>query len=140
MLYLGIDQHARQLMISLRDGSGDVLQARQVSTRPEKIQAFLTKLTKERLRDDELLFAVVEAFGFHLHDPWFVNKIDRKSSAFPPLIAARNLAGFYVLVSATLFLCYSLPNGLRIAHDFRSFAQKQPRLDRTPTETQKSFF
>ncbi len=30
MLYLGIDQHARQLTISLRDESGDVLQARQV--------------------------------------------------------------------------------------------------------------
>ena len=26
MLYLGIDQHARQLTISLRDESGDVLQ------------------------------------------------------------------------------------------------------------------
>ena len=33
MLYLGIDQHARQITISLRDDSGDVLQARQVSTR-----------------------------------------------------------------------------------------------------------
>ena len=31
MLYLGIDQHTRQLTISLRDESGDVLQARQVS-------------------------------------------------------------------------------------------------------------
>ena len=32
MLYLGIDQHARQITISLRDDSGDVLQARQVGT------------------------------------------------------------------------------------------------------------
>ena len=31
MLYLGIDQHARQITISLRDDSGDVLQARQVA-------------------------------------------------------------------------------------------------------------
>ena len=51
MLYLGIDQHARQLTISLRDDSGDVLLARQVSTRPEKVQAFFTKPTRERLRD-----------------------------------------------------------------------------------------
>ncbi len=36
--HLGIDQHARQLTILLRDESGDVLQARQVSTRPEKLQ------------------------------------------------------------------------------------------------------
>ena len=27
MLYLGIDQHARQITISLRDDQGDVLQA-----------------------------------------------------------------------------------------------------------------
>ncbi len=32
MFYLGIDQHARQITISLRDEGGDVLQARQVST------------------------------------------------------------------------------------------------------------
>ena len=30
MLYLGIDQHARQITISLRDENGDVLMARQV--------------------------------------------------------------------------------------------------------------
>ncbi|WP_296458534.1 hypothetical protein [Rubinisphaera sp.] len=40
MLFLGIDQDARQLTISLRDQQGDVLLARQVSTRPEKILQF----------------------------------------------------------------------------------------------------
>ena len=65
MLYLGIDQHARQLTISLRDESGDVLLARQVSTRPEKIQAFFTKLTRDRLRDGESFIAVVEVCGFN---------------------------------------------------------------------------
>lgn len=30
MYYLGINQHARQLTISLRDEQGDVVQARQV--------------------------------------------------------------------------------------------------------------
>jgi hypothetical protein len=44
MLYLGIDQHARQLTISLRDEDGDVLMARQVSTRPEKIQEFFQRI------------------------------------------------------------------------------------------------
>jgi transposase len=34
MFYLGIDQHARQITISLRDEHGDVVQARQVSTQP----------------------------------------------------------------------------------------------------------
>ena len=47
MLYLGIDQHARQITISLRDENGDVVMARQVSTRPEKIQEFFQRLTVE---------------------------------------------------------------------------------------------
>ena len=49
MLYLGIDQHARQLTISLRNEEGDVLLARQVSTQSEKINAFFEYLTRERL-------------------------------------------------------------------------------------------
>ena len=65
MLYLGIDQHARQITISLRDDSGDVLQARQVSTRPEKIHAFFAKLTRERVRHGESFIAVVEVCGFN---------------------------------------------------------------------------
>ncbi|MEK6246702.1 MAG: IS110 family transposase [Planctomycetales bacterium] len=65
MLYLGIDQHARQLTISLRDEEGDVLQARQVSTRPEKIAKFFDRLTRERLRDGESFVAVVEVCGFN---------------------------------------------------------------------------
>ena len=40
MLYLGIDQHARQITISLRNEQGDVIQARQVSTEPAKIMDF----------------------------------------------------------------------------------------------------
>ena len=47
MLYLGIDQHARQITISLRDENGDVLMARQVSTKPEKVHEFFQRLTRE---------------------------------------------------------------------------------------------
>lgn len=65
MLYLGIDQHARQLTISLRDENGDVIQTRQVSTQPEKVNAFFADLTRERLRDDEEFIAVVEVCGFN---------------------------------------------------------------------------
>ena len=65
MLYLGIDQHARQLTISLRDDSGDVLQARQVSTQPEKLHEFFTKLTRERLAGGEAFITVVEVCGFN---------------------------------------------------------------------------
>lgn len=36
MLDLGIDQHACQITISLPDDRGSILQARQVSPRPER--------------------------------------------------------------------------------------------------------
>jgi len=65
MLYLGIDQHARQITISLRDDGGDVLQARQVSTQPDKINAFFRQLTRERLHDGESFVAVLEVCGFN---------------------------------------------------------------------------
>src|SRR6476660_3584584 len=65
MLYLGIDQHARQITISLRDERGDVLMARQVSTRPEKIHEFFQRLTRERLQSGESFVAVLEVCGFN---------------------------------------------------------------------------
>lgn len=65
MLYLGIDQHARQITISLRDESGDVVQARQVSTEPQKINAFFQRLTRERLQKGETFVAVLEVCGFN---------------------------------------------------------------------------
>ena len=65
MLYLGIDQHARQITISLRDEKGDVLLARQVSTQPEKINAFFQQLTRERLRNGDSFVAVLEVCGFN---------------------------------------------------------------------------
>ncbi len=65
MLYLGIDQHARQITVSLRGEDGDVLQARQVSTQPEKVHAFFRQLTRQRLRADESFVAVLEVCGFN---------------------------------------------------------------------------
>lgn len=65
MLYLGIDQHARQITISLRDDHGDIVQARQVSTEPKKINAFFQQLTRQRLRKGESFVAVLEVCGFN---------------------------------------------------------------------------
>src|SRR5690348_1362699 len=53
MLYPGIDQHARQITVSLRAEDGDVLQARQESTQPEKVNAFFQQLTRDRLGNGE---------------------------------------------------------------------------------------
>jgi transposase len=65
MLYLGIDQHARQLTVSLRGESGDVLLARQVSTEPDRIHAFFGQLTRDRLGAGESFVAVLEVCGFN---------------------------------------------------------------------------
>ncbi|MBV12213.1 MAG: hypothetical protein CMN21_23735 [Rubinisphaera sp.] len=45
-LFLGINQHARQLTVSLRDQQGDVLLARQFSTHLAKILQFFDQLTQ----------------------------------------------------------------------------------------------
>jgi transposase len=74
MLHLGIDQHARQITISLCDENGDVLQARQVSTQSERINEFFQRPTREWLREGESFVAVLEVCGFNawlirlLHD------------------------------------------------------------------------
>src|SRR5690349_8522692 len=65
MLYLGIDQHARQLTVSLRGESGDVLLARQVSTEPDRVRAFFTQLTRDRVPAGDGFVAVLEVCGFN---------------------------------------------------------------------------
>ncbi len=73
MLYLGIDQHALQITFSLRDDQGDVLQARQVSTQPEKVPAFFTQLTQNYLREGDSFLAVVEVCGFN---DWLIRLLE----------------------------------------------------------------
>ena len=65
MLFLGIDQHARQLTVSLRDQQGDVLLARQVSTRPAKVLKFFDQLTQRCAEAGERFIAVLEVCGFN---------------------------------------------------------------------------
>ena len=74
MLYLGIDQHARQITISLRDENGEVVMARQVSTRPEKIHEFFQRLTRDRLQNGESFVAVLEVCGFN---DWLIRMLER---------------------------------------------------------------
>lgn len=65
MLFLGIDQHARQLTVSLRDQEGDVILARQVFTRPKKVLEFFDQLIRRCLQRQESFIAVVEVCGFN---------------------------------------------------------------------------
>ncbi len=65
MLFLGIDQHARQLTVPLRDHHGDVILARQVSTQPEKILSRFDQLTRCCAKREEPFIAVLEVCGFN---------------------------------------------------------------------------
>jgi transposase len=64
MLYLGIDQHRKQLTVSLRDEAGDVVLRRQVSTRWERVRAFFDELRK-RAEAEGGFVAIVEVCGFN---------------------------------------------------------------------------
>ena len=44
MLYLGIDQHRKQLTVSVRNEAGDAVLRRQVSTEWERVRAFFDEL------------------------------------------------------------------------------------------------
>ena len=44
MLYLGIDQHRKQLTVSVRNEQGDVVLKRQVSTEWERVRKFFKEL------------------------------------------------------------------------------------------------
>jgi transposase len=63
MLYLGIDQHHRQITVSIRDDEGTVIVRRQVSTQPDKVRAFLEDVRRES--GEEGFMAVVEVCGFN---------------------------------------------------------------------------
>ena len=71
MLYLGIDQHHKQITISLRDGEGSVIQRRQVSTRPEKARAFLEDLAHRSGEDG--FMAILEVCGFN---DWLIELLE----------------------------------------------------------------
>lgn len=63
MLYLGIDQHHRQITVSLRDDGGSVMLRRQVSTRPEKVRAFFRQVVDQA--GEGGFMAIVEVCGFN---------------------------------------------------------------------------
>lgn len=67
MLYLGCDQHRKQITISLRNEAGEVLERRQVGTRPDKIQAFLGDVRKRAA--EEGVMTILEVCGFN---DWFI--------------------------------------------------------------------
>ena len=65
MFYLGIDQHANQLTVSLRNQDGDVVLRKQISTKPLKILQFFEKLTDRCAQNNCGFWAIVEVCGFN---------------------------------------------------------------------------
>ena len=68
MLYVAIDQHAKQITVCVRNEEGETVLRRQVSTRPEKITAFFGQLTE---MDAEFL-AILEVCGFN---DWLIEEL-----------------------------------------------------------------
>lgn len=64
MLYLGIDQHRKQLTVNLRNEAGDAVLRRQVSTQWEKVKAFFAELRKQAEAEGGYM-AIVEVCGFN---------------------------------------------------------------------------
>ena len=73
MLYLGIDQHAKQLTISLRNEPGETVLRRQVSTQPEKIDAFFEQL--HEFADGGGFMAILEVCGFN---DWLIERLSKE--------------------------------------------------------------
>lgn len=72
MLYLGIDQHKRQLTVNLRGEDGSVLLKRQVSTRWEKVRAFFADLA-EKAGPEGGFWAMLEVCGMN---PWLLEMLE----------------------------------------------------------------
>jgi len=69
MLYLGIDQHKRQLTVNLRSEDGSVILQRQVSTVWEKVRAFFADLAV-KARPEGGFLAILEVCGMN---PWLLD-------------------------------------------------------------------
>ena len=78
MLYLGIDQHSKQLTICIRNEAGAVILRRQVSTKPAKIAAFLVEIVNL----DPKFTAILEVCGFN---DWLIETL-RKTNCHKVLL------------------------------------------------------
>ncbi len=63
MLYLGIDQHRKQLTVCVRNEEGDVTLRRQVSTEWRRVRAFFAGISEEACGDG--FVAILEVCGFN---------------------------------------------------------------------------
>jgi transposase len=74
MLYVGIDQHRKQLTVSVREESGNVILRRQVSTEWRKVRAFFDEL-RDLAESHGGYISVVEVCGFN---DWLLELLPEK--------------------------------------------------------------
>lgn len=69
MLYIGIDLHGKQMTVNIRDEGGTVIQRRQVSTRPLKVEQFFEQV---HALEDGNYVVLLEVCGFH---DWLLDRL-----------------------------------------------------------------
>jgi transposase len=72
MLYVAIDQHAKQITVVIRNHEGEDVLKRQVSTRPEKIKEFFDRLFEM----DAEFMAILESCGFN---DWLIDELRKRN-------------------------------------------------------------
>lgn len=109
MLYLGIDQHSKQLTVCVRDEAGAVILRRQVSTRREKIEKFFDEL----LASDAEFMAIAEVCGFN---DWLLAELAQRKCREIVLIHSEKTSKKKTDHRDANMLCESLwLNGVRLA-------------------------
>lgn len=84
MLYLGIDQHSKQLTMNVREESGQIIQRKQVGTRGDAVSEFLTQLSERSGADGYA--AIVEVCGFN---DWLLDLLPRRGCRHVVLVQPR---------------------------------------------------
>lgn len=72
MLYVAIDQHAKQITVAIRNDQGEDVLKRQVSTRPEKIKEFFDQVVAM----DATFMAILESCGFN---DWLLEELRQRN-------------------------------------------------------------
>lgn len=72
MLYMAIDQHAKQITVAIRNDQGEDVLKRQVSTRPEKINEFFERA----MEMDAEFMAILESCGFN---DWLIAELRQRN-------------------------------------------------------------
>lgn len=84
MLYLGIDQHSKQLTMNVREESGQIVLRRQVGTRGDAVSAFLAQLAERS--GAEGYAAIVEVCGFN---DWLLDLLPQRGCRQVVLVQPR---------------------------------------------------